>query len=122
MNTLDVYDPAMCCSTGVCGPQVNPALVRFAADLKWLAAELVQVRRFNLAQTPAAFAESNTVRALLQDKGDAALPVLIANGEVVSTGRYPDRKELGSWFHLVDLSLPRIILSPATGDCCGGKC
>jgi hypothetical protein len=36
MERLDIYDPAMCCSTGVCGPQVDPVLVRFAADVKWL--------------------------------------------------------------------------------------
>jgi hypothetical protein len=36
MKRLDVSDPAMCCSTGVCGPQVDPALVGFAADVKWL--------------------------------------------------------------------------------------
>jgi hypothetical protein len=37
MTKLEVYDPAMCCSTGVCGPEVDPALVTFAADLKWVA-------------------------------------------------------------------------------------
>ena len=45
----------MCCSTGVCGPQVDPALVRFAADLEWLKANGVEVERFNLSQEPAAF-------------------------------------------------------------------
>jgi hypothetical protein len=31
---LDVFDPAMCCSTGVCGPEVDPQLVQFAADAR----------------------------------------------------------------------------------------
>ena len=35
-STMRVFDPAMCCSTGVCGPSTDSILVRFAADLKWL--------------------------------------------------------------------------------------
>jgi arsenite methyltransferase len=42
---IQVYDPAMCCSTGVCGPDVDPALVRFAADVKWLQERGVPVER-----------------------------------------------------------------------------
>src|ERR1043165_9047400 len=98
MKTLHVYDPAMCCSTGVCGPQVDPALVRFAADLKWLSANRVAVERYNLAQSPAAFVANETVRATMAKNGDAALPILLVNGKVVAAGRYPQRKELASWF------------------------
>jgi Arsenical resistance operon protein ArsD len=36
MNTVRVFDPAMCCSTGICGPSIDPQLVRFAADLDCL--------------------------------------------------------------------------------------
>lgn len=122
MKTLHVYDPAMCCSTGVCGPQIDPNLVRFAADLKWLAAQCVDVQRFNLSQNPAAFAQNEVVRATMVEKGDAALPLLIADGKIVATGRYPERKELGRWFNLVDTSLPKLGLAPASRDCCGGKC
>ncbi len=50
MSKVQVFDPPMCCSTGVCGPQVDPALVRFAADLEWLKASGVEVERFNLSQ------------------------------------------------------------------------
>ncbi len=44
MTKLEVYDPAMCCSTGVCGPEVDPALVTFAADLKWVEAQGIAVQ------------------------------------------------------------------------------
>ena len=120
MKTLHVYDPAMCCSTGVCGPQVDPALVRFAADLKWLATQHINVQRFNLAQNPGAFADNEAVRCALNEKGDAALPLLVADGKIIATGRYPERKELCAWFNLIDVSLPKIDLASAAGDCCGG--
>jgi hypothetical protein len=122
MKTLHVYDPAMCCSTGVCGPQVDPVLVRFAADLKWLAAQRVDVQRFSLSQNPAAFAQNEVVRTALADKGDTALPLLIVDGKVGASGRYPDRKELGRWFNLGDTTLPKLSLTPSSSDCCGRKC
>ena len=97
MKTLEVFDPAMCCSTGVCGPDVDPALVRFAADLDWLSAQGVQVRRYNLAQEPGAFAGQPVVAGALQSHGDAALPLILLNGEAVSQGEFPPRSRLAEW-------------------------
>lgn len=91
---FEVYDPPMCCSTGVCGPDVDPKLVRFAADLKWLQEKGVQVNRFNLSQSPMAFVENEAVKHVLTDKGESALPLVLAEGRIVSMGRYPDRQEL----------------------------
>jgi AhpD family alkylhydroperoxidase len=97
MVQLEVFDPAMCCSTGVCGPSVEPALATFAADLDWLAAQGVSVRRYNLGQEPGAFAGEESVQALLHEQGEAALPAVLVDGAVQSTGRYPTRDELVSW-------------------------
>ena len=95
---LTVYDPAMCCSTGVCGSDVDPRLVRFAADLDWLAGQGVAVSRFNLAQEPGAFVEDPTVKKALDALGNQALPMLVAGEEMLSTGVYPSREQLGEWF------------------------
>ncbi len=94
---LEVYDPALCCSTGLCGPEVDPLLVRFAADLKWLQEHGADVERFNLSQSPAAFVENEQVKQALTDQGEAALPMVVADGRVMSTGRYPERDELATW-------------------------
>lgn len=100
MKRLDVYDPAMCCSTGVCGPQVDPVLVRFSADVKWLQDQGVEVRRFNLSQNPAAFVENEQVKQALTYKGEAALPLLLVDGLVVASGGYPDRTRLADALRL----------------------
>lgn len=97
MKKIEVFDPAMCCSTGVCGPSVDPALVRFGADLDWLATQGVPVERFNLAQQPGAFAERDIVSAALSEKGEECLPLVLADGQIVSEGGYPSRAELSSW-------------------------
>jgi AhpD family alkylhydroperoxidase len=87
----------MCCSTGICGPSVDPQLVRFAADLDWLKGQGVSVERFNLSQQPGAFAGDEDVRAALETKGNDGLPLVKVDGEVKSTGVYPSRDELAAW-------------------------
>ncbi|MCU0621184.1 MAG: arsenite efflux transporter metallochaperone ArsD [Gemmatimonadales bacterium] len=87
----------MCCSTGVCGPSVDPQLVRFAADLDWLKGAGVAVERFNLAQQPAAFAGEPAVTAALAEQGEGALPLILQGATVRSIGRYPGRAELAAW-------------------------
>lgn len=111
---LDVYDPAMCCSTGVCGPNVDPVLVRFAADVKWLQEQGVEVRRFNLSQNPAAFVENDKVRQALTEKGEAALPLLLVRDQVIASGEYPSRSRLAD---ALELNGPATILfTPAVKE------
>ena len=97
MAMVEVFDPPMCCSTGVCGPSVDPALAAFAADLGWLAEQGVVVERHNLSQEPKAFADSDLVRGLLAERGDEALPAVVVDGSLRSAGRYPSRAELAGW-------------------------
>jgi hypothetical protein len=93
-GTVAVYDPAMCCPTGVCGPGVDPALLQIARDLRWLQANGVTVQRVGLSQEPAVFVNTPRVAGLLQAFGDKALPATLVNGEVFVHGRYPTRDEL----------------------------
>jgi len=91
---LDVFDPAMCCSTGVCGPDLDPQLVQFAADAKWLSEKGVTVERHNLGQEPGAFMSNALVRRTLQAEGVGCLPLGVLDGEVIFRGGYPARAEL----------------------------
>lgn len=96
MTHLEVFDPPMCCSTGVCGPSVDPALVKFVSDLHWLAGQHVVVSRFNLAQQPQAYVANPTVKAALIELGNSCLPLILVNGVIASKGRYPSREELAA--------------------------
>lgn len=116
LNTLQIFDPAMCCSTGVCGPEVDARLVQFAANLDWLKAQGVIVQRHNLSQDPAAFVENDAVKTALTEQGEAALPVLLLNGKVAITGRYPERAELALLCKLKATAT----IAPAKSECCGG--
>ncbi|MCX6925666.1 MAG: arsenite efflux transporter metallochaperone ArsD [Verrucomicrobia bacterium] len=114
MKRFEIYDPAMCCSTGVCGPEIDPLLVRFAADMKWVQDQGVEVRRFNLSQNPAAFVENELVKRVLTEEGEAALPMILAENKILCTGRYPERDELGMWAGLAAEKFS--IYSPAVNE------
>ena len=97
MKTIQVFDPALCCSTGVCGADVDQALVSFSADAAWAKLNGAKIERFNLAQQPMAFADNTVVKGFLERSGQEALPLVLVNGEVALAGRYPNRIELARW-------------------------
>ena len=97
MKKLEVFDPAMCCSSGVCGPSVDPELSRIASDLERVKGEGVEVTRHNLGQTPVSFVTNSEVAKLMEEKGTEILPITVVDGTVVKTGGYPAKEELESW-------------------------
>jgi arsenite methyltransferase len=108
---LDVFDPPMCCSTGVCGADVDAALVQFAADVAWLASRGVAVRRFNLSHDPPAFINEPAVLKAMTTEGTQCLPLVVVNGQIVSRRAYPTRDELVALAGLAE---------PASGEAAPG--
>ena len=115
MSRIQVFDPALCCSTGVCGVDVDQQLVGFSADVNWAKQNGAQIERFNLAQQPMEFAENNLVRAFLERSGADALPLILVDGEVALAGRYPSRAELSRWIGIA------LVEEKPNSDCCGGN-
>jgi AhpD family alkylhydroperoxidase len=97
---LEVYDPPMCCSSGVCGPDPDPQLTRFSAHLAWLRRKGVEVRRYNLAQEPLSFTQNPDVKRLIDETDGKGLPVIVLDGKVKQHGAYPSRSELAGWLGL----------------------
>jgi len=91
---VEIYDPAMCCSTGLCGPVIDPLLVKMNDALLALKKQGVEVERFNLAQQPKAFLENRKVADLLHKNGKKILPVTFVNGEVLLKAEYPSYEKL----------------------------
>ncbi len=126
MSKIEVFEPALCCATGVCGEDVDKALVTFSADMDFIRGCGGDIARYNLASEPKAFADNESVKAFLHLSGSAGLPLILVDGITVMTGRYPDRIQLAIWAGLdtltpvgADLGLTAASDSPA-GGCCGG--
>lgn len=97
MRTIQVYDPPLCCSTGVCGTTIDPALLRFAVLLKELIQKGAKVERYNLSQQPMAFVQNAVVKALLDKEGVQVLPLTLLDGAVHLKGRYITATELDAF-------------------------
>jgi hypothetical protein len=100
MTKIQVYDPALCCSTVICGVDVDQEKVTFAADVDWLKSQGGDIERFNLAQQPMAFVDNPIVKGFLGRSGAEALPLILVDSEVALAGRYPRRAELAKWAKL----------------------
>lgn len=100
MTHIQVFDPSLCCSSGVCGVDVDQQLVDFAANVDWAKQNGIHIERFNLAQQPMAFAENSIVKAFLETSGAEGLPLILVDGALALTGRYPTRNELMRWLNI----------------------
>jgi hypothetical protein len=119
MKTFQIYDKPMCCSTGICGPQVDPVLPRFASDLDWLKAQGHLVERYNLAQQPQAFVQNSEVQKLLVEQGVEVLPVILVDGRTVSQKGYPSRAMLAIWAGIPSQENGLPIMGQSSDACCG---
>ena len=113
---IELYEPAMCCSTGVCGPSADEQLLTVRDDVRWLEGQGASVERHNLSSDPDAFVSNSKVTGLMHALGDAALPALVADGEILVHGRYPSRAELAELVGATALTLP---VAPASSCGCG---
>jgi arsenite methyltransferase len=114
MSTVKVFDPPMCCSTGVCGTDPDIALARFAADLEWLRNQGVAVERFSLSQAPDKFVNDASVLRALSAGGTAALPIVMVDDQIVAERSYPSRLQLGAE---LGLAVPDFSPVPTVGGC-----
>ena len=115
---IEVFDPAMCCSTGVCGPSVDPQLAIFEADLRWLATQGASVTRYNLAQEPGEFATRPAVTEKLVLEGAGVLPIILVDGKLRFSGTRPSRADLAA---TLDVEAPGVgadLLAPTEQACC----
>jgi arsenite-transporting ATPase len=127
MPEIHVYEQALCCDTGVCGPDVDQALVTFTADFTKLKGVGADVARHNLANDPSAFAGNETVRAFLEVAGSEGLPLTLVDGVVAQTGTYPTLAQLLRYTRIggvtqgvsVPQGVTQLGLTDKSGGCCG---
>lgn len=93
MKKMQIFEPAMCCDTGLCGVGVDPELLRISTVLNTLKNNQIIVDRFNLSSSPQEFVTNKTVNSFVKEKGVEGLPIVVLDGEIVISGRYPANEE-----------------------------
>lgn len=86
---LALYEPALCCSTGVCGPEPDKQLIDLQNTLNLLKSAGVEVQRFAINQAPIAFVKNETVKAYIKENGPGKLPLSLLDGDILAAGEYP---------------------------------
>lgn len=94
MAAIRIYEPALCCDTGVCGVDVDESLVAVTATVRSLQDLGADIQRHNLATDPLAFTTDETVRAFMHVVGSTGLPLTVVDGVTVATGAYPSKSQL----------------------------
>ena len=122
LKNMIIFDPAMCCSTGVCGPGVDPELLRVSTLLNNLKSNGVMVERYNLSNNPQAFVDNRVINELLNTDGVDILPVIIVDGEVVKTKAYPTNEEFCKLLEIPESYLKAKIKLKSKGCGCKGGC
>lgn len=123
MKKMIIFDPAMCCSTGVCGPGVDPELLRVSTVINNLSNRGVVVERHNLTSNPQAFVDNKIINDILNNDGVDTLPVTIVDGEVIKTKSYPTDEEFCKFLEVPEDYLKSTIkIGTKKCNCKGGCC
>lgn len=122
MKKMIIFEPAMCCSTGVCGPSVDAELVRISTALYHLRKKGILVERYNLNNNPQIFVDNKTINEILNADGVEVLPVTIVDGAVVKTKAYPTNEELCNLLEVTEDYLKSSVRKPSNGCGCKGSC
>ena len=97
---IEIFEPALCCATGVCGPEPDTTLVHFGEVVRRAETELadrVVLSRTLLNQQPMRFTQVPAVFAIIKSRGVAALPVVVVNGSIALEGAYPTFEQIAAW-------------------------
>lgn len=124
MKKMSIYEPAMCCETGLCGVGVDTELLRISTVLNTLKKNGIEVKRANLNSAPMEFVNNKTINEFVNKEGVEKLPAVLLDDEIIITGRYPTNKE---FIELLDLPEGIIAMKEKakedSGCCCGeGGC
>jgi hypothetical protein len=91
---VELFDPPMCCPTGLCGPTLDQTLLDVSETILALQRENLRVERYQMASDPNAFLANAEVMKLVREKQMEALPIIVVHGKVIKSGGYPSLDEL----------------------------
>lgn len=117
---ITLLEPAMCCSTGLCGEVVDDELLQTAANLQWLKSLGHDVSRHNISNDASAFKLYPQAVVKLQSEGLDSLPYILINDRMVMSGVYPTKSQWEK-FVQTDVKTPQTNIKSESTNCCSGS-
>lgn len=111
MLNIEIYEEAMCCSTGVCGPEPDETLIKTNQINEYLKQNQIEVQRYNMNNNPNEFIKNKEAIRLIQEKGNEVLPITFIEGNIAKTGTYITQEEADE---IITVNQMR------NGGCCDG--
>ena len=91
---LEIFEPSLCCETGVCGPEPDKALIDLQNTIQILKKVRVETKRYAINQAPLVFVQNVVVRDFIKANGPGKLPLVLLDSQIIKTGGYPTTDEL----------------------------
>ena len=91
---VEIFDPPMCCPTGLCGPTLDQTLLDVSEMILALQRDNLRVERYQMTSHPNAFLANTEVMKLVREKQMEALPITVVHGKVIKAGAYPTLTEI----------------------------
>jgi hypothetical protein len=93
-SAVELFDPPMCCPTGLCGPALDQTLLDVNEMILSLQEEDVAVERYQITSHHQRFIANNEVMRLVRERQMDALPITVVYGQVIKAGTYPTLDEV----------------------------
>ena len=91
---VEIFDPPMCCPTGMCGPNIDQAILDLNEVVMTLESRGVSVARYQISSHPNAFLANEEVMKIIRQQQLAALPIVVMHGKIIKVGSYPTLAEI----------------------------
>ncbi|MDU1906578.1 MAG: arsenite efflux transporter metallochaperone ArsD [Dysgonomonas sp.] len=102
---VKIYDPALCCPTGLCGVNIDPELMRIAVVIETLKKKGITIERFNLRDHPQVYVDNKKINDCLMKESAEVLPITTLDGEIVLTKQYPSNAQIAEWMNVKEEEL-----------------
>ncbi|MDZ7604671.1 MAG: arsenite efflux transporter metallochaperone ArsD [Cyclobacteriaceae bacterium] len=91
---LEIFEPSLCCESGVCGPEPDKVLIDLQNTIQLLKKVGIETKRYAINQAPVVFVQNAVVRDFIKANGPGKLPLVLLDSQIVKSGGYPTINEL----------------------------
>lgn len=117
---IEIFEPGMCCPTGLCGPSIDSEVLRISTVVNTLEKKGIAIKRYNLTSNTKEFVSNKIINELLSKEGENVLPVTLVEGKVEKKKAYPTNEEFTKLTGIIiEQNKPK---KTTSGCCSGGKC